>query len=163
MTVLTKVACGKFEIWNFNFFSKKWLKFSSSLDPMGVKISKHYSSHSYDSFSTKLFLNVPCDSPHKSCLQEFWNLKFHFFFQKWLKISSSSDPMGVKILQRTPPLLLQLWFFFHQTISECSLRQSSQKLSIKVLKIQISNFKISLKFIIVANGEMKNCQYLGNG
>ncbi len=32
---------------------------------MGVKISKCYSSYSYDSFSTILFLNVPCDSPHK--------------------------------------------------------------------------------------------------
>ncbi len=38
---------------------------------MGVKIAKRYSSHGYDSFSTKLFLKIPCDSPHKSYLQDF--------------------------------------------------------------------------------------------
>ncbi len=38
---------------------------------MGVKISKGYSSYSYDSFSTKLFLNIPCNSPHKICVLEF--------------------------------------------------------------------------------------------
>ena len=45
-----------------NFFS-----FSLTWDPMAVKISKRYS-YSYDSFSTKLFLPFPCDSPHKTCL-----------------------------------------------------------------------------------------------
>ena len=53
--------------WNFKFqiFFKR-LKFLLTWDPMGVKISKRYSSYSYYSFSTKLFQNVPCDSPHKS-------------------------------------------------------------------------------------------------
>ncbi len=44
---------------------------------MGVKISKRYS-YSYCSFSTKLFLKVPCDSPHKSYLYAFRNLKLIF-------------------------------------------------------------------------------------
>ncbi len=35
------------------------------MGPMGVTISKSYSSYSYCSFSTKRFLNVPLDSPHK--------------------------------------------------------------------------------------------------
>ncbi len=38
---------------------------------MGVKISKPYSSYSFDSFSTKLFLNVPCNNPRKPCFLEF--------------------------------------------------------------------------------------------
>ncbi len=76
----------------------KTLKFSLTWEPMAVKISNHYSSYSFDSFSTKLFLNVPCNSPHKTCFLEFWNLN-----------------------------------------------------------------KKRLKFNIVANGKMKNCQYLGNG
>ncbi len=34
----------------------------------GSEIFKRlYSSYSYDSFSTRLFLNIPCDSPHKTC------------------------------------------------------------------------------------------------
>ena len=32
---------------------------------MAVKISKRYASHSYNSFSAKLFLKIPCDSPYK--------------------------------------------------------------------------------------------------
>ncbi len=36
-------------------------------DPMGVKISKRdNSSYNYDSFSIKLFLNVPCNRAHTS-------------------------------------------------------------------------------------------------
>ena len=38
---------------------------------MAVKISKRYSSYSIDSFLTKIFLNVPCDNPHKSGFFEF--------------------------------------------------------------------------------------------
>ena len=77
------------------------MKFSLTWDPMGVKISKRYSFYSFESFSTKLFLNVPCNNPHKTCFLEFWNFKFKLF-------------------------------------------------------------KKRLKFNIVANGKMQNCQYLGN-
>ncbi len=61
MTIITRVTSWHFEVWNF--FSKR-LKFLLTWDPtcMGVKISKCYSSYSYESFSTSLFLNVPCDS-----------------------------------------------------------------------------------------------------
>ncbi len=38
---------------------------------MGVKISKRYFPYSYDSFSTKLFLRIPCDSPHKLAYRNF--------------------------------------------------------------------------------------------
>ena len=34
--------------------------------PMGAKIQNANNSYSYESCSTKLFLNIPCDSPHKS-------------------------------------------------------------------------------------------------
>ncbi len=49
-----------------------FFSFSLAWDPMGEKISKRYCSHSYDSFSTKLFSKKkPCDSPHKKYLYEF--------------------------------------------------------------------------------------------
>ncbi len=35
---------------------------------MGLKISKRCVSYHYDSFSAKLFLNVPCDNPQNICL-----------------------------------------------------------------------------------------------
>ncbi len=45
------------------------MKFSLTWDPMGVKFSKRYSSYNYDSFFlTKLYLNIPCGSPHKRTL-----------------------------------------------------------------------------------------------
>ncbi len=59
-------------------FEKKRLKFSLTWDPMGVKISKRYFSYSLYSFSTKLFLNVPCNNPHKPCFLKFCNFRFKF-------------------------------------------------------------------------------------
>ncbi len=48
------------------------MKFTLTWDPMGVKISKRYFFYSFDSFLTKLFLNVPSNNPHKtSCFLEF--------------------------------------------------------------------------------------------
>ena len=41
----------------------------------GYNWAKRYSSYSYGSFSAKLFLKVPCDYPHKTCLLAFWNFK----------------------------------------------------------------------------------------
>ena len=49
---------------------------------MGVKISKRYS-YSYDSFSAKLFLNVPCGNPHRSYLLGFCYI---IFFKKMIEI-----------------------------------------------------------------------------
>ena len=49
---------------------------------MGLKISKHYS-YSFHSFSTKLFLNVPCNNPHKTWFLEFWNFKFKLVKKDW--------------------------------------------------------------------------------
>ena len=34
--------------------------------------------HTFCFFPTKLYLKIPCDSLHKSYLQEFWNFKFNF-------------------------------------------------------------------------------------
>ncbi len=48
---------------------------------MGVKFSKRYSSHSYYSFPTKLFVNVPRDRSHKSYLLGFGNFKSQGNFQ----------------------------------------------------------------------------------
>ena len=39
---------------------------------------KRYSSHSYGSFSTKLFLNVPCNNPYKSYQLGVKNLELKF-------------------------------------------------------------------------------------
>ncbi len=48
---------------NFGFlnFNEFLLVFVIMGHPVGVKISKRYSSYSYDSFSTKLFLKMPYD------------------------------------------------------------------------------------------------------
>ena len=40
-----------------------------------IWFSKCWFSYTYDSFSTKLFIGVPCDSPHKSYFLEFRNFK----------------------------------------------------------------------------------------
>ncbi len=69
MTVLTKIVYRNFEISDLFFFFK--LKFSLTWDPLGEKISKRHSFFNFDSFSTKLFLNVPCNNPHKICFLEF--------------------------------------------------------------------------------------------
>ncbi len=47
---------------NFNEFF--FFIFVITWDPMGVKISKHYFSHSYGSLSRKIFLNIPCDKSY---------------------------------------------------------------------------------------------------
>ena len=63
------------QIFSFSFwFSNLWFfndvfSYSLTWDPMGVKMSKCYSSHSCDSFSTKFFLKFAMTdngSPHKS-------------------------------------------------------------------------------------------------
>ncbi len=46
-----------FKIWFLNF--NELFSFSLPWDPMGVKISKRYSSYSYNSFSTKLLYVFP--------------------------------------------------------------------------------------------------------
>ncbi len=56
---------------------------------MGVKISKRYSPHSYDSFSTKRFLKIPCDSPHKVTYRNFEISKF-----KSIEIFVNMGPIG---------------------------------------------------------------------
>ncbi len=68
-----KLLIGILEV---QFKEKEKIKISLIWDPMGCKFSKGYSSYSYDSFSTKLFLNFPCDSPHKLSIEIF---KLHFF------------------------------------------------------------------------------------
>ncbi len=47
-------------------FKKKKIEIFVNMGPCGVKIAKHYFSYCYESFSTKLCLNVACDSRHKS-------------------------------------------------------------------------------------------------
>ncbi len=80
---------------------------------MGVKISKRYSSHNYNSFSTKLFLHIPCDIAYRNF--EISNLKF----LKKIEILLNMGPYGSENFKTL--LLLQFWFLFDQTFSECSL------------------------------------------
>ncbi len=53
---------------------------------MGTYGSEHFKTlllHFWFFFhQTQLFLNVPCNNPHKSCLVEFWNFKFTLFKKK---------------------------------------------------------------------------------
>ncbi len=69
--------------WNFKFklLFKGRLKFSLRQCPILVK-TYYYSNYSYEAFSTKLFLNVPHDIPHKSYLLAFWNFKLKLFVKK---------------------------------------------------------------------------------
>ncbi len=78
MTVLTKFTgtSWRFEISFFFFLKIEIFIYMGPYGGGGEKISKCYFSCSYDSVSTQLFLNVPCDSSHKSCLN--WNFEFKF-------------------------------------------------------------------------------------
>ncbi len=77
MTVISKLFTGILKKFQFQYIFFK-LKFSLTRDPMGVKISKRYSSYSCGYFSSKVFVNVFLDSPHKNCLYKFWKFKFNF-------------------------------------------------------------------------------------
>ncbi len=59
-----------FENWNFN--NNYWVLFSLTWDPMGVKISKRYSSHKSQPKVFKLVLNFTPNGPHKTtfCILE---------------------------------------------------------------------------------------------
>ena len=81
VTGLTKVTSWDFQISNLII---RKMKFPLTWDPKGMKISKRYSSYSYNSFSTKIFMHVTFDSPHKRYLLEFWNFKLHFYFKDWM-------------------------------------------------------------------------------
>ncbi len=63
--------------------------------------------------------------------------------------------MGVNISKCYPPYSYDC---FNQTFAKYSPWHSSQQLLIGMLKFQIYLNKKTLKFIIVANGKMKNCQ-----
>ncbi len=86
--------------------------FSLTWDPMGVKISKCYSSHSYNSFSTKLFRYNSCGSPHKSCFYRNFEI-LNFILKISLTFSLKWDLMEVKIYSINLQII-QLWFFFDQ-------------------------------------------------
>ncbi len=76
--------------WNFKFkLKKKRLKISLTQDRVGMKTSKPYSSYSSEASSTKLFQNVPYDSPHKRYLLGSWKFKF-----KLLKMEFNLWSMG---------------------------------------------------------------------
>ncbi len=63
VAVLTTVTYWDFEISNVKL--KKEIKLFVNMGAYGSENFKDYS-YSYDSYSTKLFLNVSCDSRHKS-------------------------------------------------------------------------------------------------
>ncbi len=60
-----------YEFWGFKF-KKKRLKFSLAIEPYWNEHFKTLLLLSYDYFSTKLFLNVPCHSPQKRAS---WNFE----------------------------------------------------------------------------------------
>ncbi len=88
-----------------------------------MKISKHYSSYSYNSFSTKLFLNVPCDSPHKSCFQNFFLLKFQFEIFKikasgltpWSMANFKTLLLGYDAVPTSREIILEMSIFSQET------------------------------------------------
>ncbi len=57
----------KFWVFEFNYFFFVFV----NMEPRGSwKFQNHTPPHSYSSFSTKLFLKIPRDSPHKGYLDE---------------------------------------------------------------------------------------------
>ncbi len=52
---------GNFEFFNFNHLFFIFI----NMGPYVSENLKHYYSHSYNSLSTKLFLDTPCEMPHK--------------------------------------------------------------------------------------------------
>ena len=67
-------------VYNFVFVLLTW-------DPMGVKVSKHYSSYKSQSFHT--VLNFPSNCQHKTTLGTFATLRFRFLRIIFSKISNS--------------------------------------------------------------------------
>ena len=57
---------------DFLYITLTFFTLSLPWDPMGVEMSKRYSSHSYSCSSTNPFLNIPCYTPHKSYLLAFF-------------------------------------------------------------------------------------------
>ena len=129
-----------FGLLNFN----ELFSFSSTWDPMGVKNSKRYSSYSYNSFATKPFLHISCDSPHKT-------------FQKIEKMFLN---MGVKISKRYSS------HSFDYFSTKLFLNFPCNNLH-KTCFLEFWNFKIKLtkkdwNLTLCPKGKMQNCQYLGN-
>ena len=67
--VLTKLHLGIFEILKIVF------SFSLTWDPIGVKISKNYSSYKSQLRVFKLLLKFLTNGPHKITFGDFWNFK----------------------------------------------------------------------------------------
>ncbi len=127
-----------------------FLSFSLKWDPTGVTISKRYSFLIYGCSSSTVFLNISSDSPHKGCLCEFRNLKFHFL-KGWIFLNIRE----CQFQNATPPtvmILFQPKFFWLLLVA----------VFIKGTYIGFWNlkFKKRLKFI---SGKTKNSQHLGNG
>ncbi len=98
---------------------------------MAVKILKRYFSRRFAFFQSNVFLNIPCDSRHKSYLLAFWNFNFKIS-KRSLKLFVN---MEANVSENFKTLLLkQLWFYFNQA---CFLWHSSQKLATGILKFQI--------------------------
>ncbi len=87
------------------------------------------------------------------------SLKIQILFlkKKWLKflLTINKDPMGVQFQKATAPTVMNL---FEPNFLRISLWQSPQK---EFWNFEFKIFKKDWNF--VANGKMKNCQYLGNG
>ena len=107
-------------------------------------------------FSQTFFLNVHCDSPHNSCLYEFW--KFNFFLKNRLKCSLHGAQSDGKFQNTTPPTVMILFqpnFFWNFP--------ATVLIQVTYWDFEISNFiffKI-LKLNIVPNGKISKryCSY----
>ncbi len=102
-----------------------------------MKISKRYSSHSYGSFSSKPFLNIPCNSPYKTCLLAFSKISFFLM----IPVTGHTKVTYLYFLFVLPiVIIIIIMILFQPTFSECSLWQSLQKLLMGILKIKIYFF-----------------------
>ena len=145
----------------FEFFYK-YFSFPLTWDPMGVKISKRYS-------SLKLLLNLfkPCflkfllSCPHKSTVLDFWNFEFaifHDFF--FFSFPLTWDPVGAKSSKSYSSLksLLNLFKPFLKFL----LHGPHKSVVLDVWNFELLIFDIFLKFSIIPYGEAKHLNYLEN-
>ncbi len=78
----------KFRIWKF----LRQIEIFINMGSYGSENFKTLLLPQFRFFSTKLFVNVPCDNPHKTWLLEFWNFVFKLFLILALVVNNQRLP-----------------------------------------------------------------------
>ncbi len=155
VTVLAEVASTNFER-SMLFFLQKGLKFNIVAN--GEKFNSLLLSESLF-FSKQSFCKCTCTLWQAS--QRYW-LGFWNFNLRNIAIFTTWDPMRGKFSKRHSSYSYDS--FLTKLFLNFPCHGSHKSFPVEILKLHISFvWKRRLKFYIVVNGKMRNCQYLGNG